>query len=114
MANYVCNGAIIKCAMAVPPGICSLMVLPDKRILSQGQPVASIMDFKPLLNIPTFGVCSITLMPCMPALVTPWMPPKVNVLHSNQPALMSNCMLACSLGGIITIMFPGQVKTIGS
>ena len=126
MAMYVCNGAMLQCSFGAAPS--SLIVLPDKRVLVSNQPVASIMDFKPIVNIAPFGVCSsitnptvasatsaalgvLTPMPCVPATVAPWIPGKPNVMHSNQPALMDDCNLLCTWLGNITINFGGQATT---
>ena len=123
---YVCNGAMLQCTMGLAPS--SLIVLPDKRILVSNMPIASIMDFKPIVNIAPFGMCQsltnptvasattaaagvLTPMPCVPVTVAPWMPGKPDVLLSNQPALMDDCHLLCSWLGDISINVAGQVTT---
>ena len=85
--------------------------------------MGNIMDFKPLVNIPTFGVCSslanptvaaataaafgaLTPMPCVPNIVAPWKPGKPDLLVENFPALLNTDTLQCMWGGVITIL-PG-------
>lgn len=127
MAIYVCSGATLQCMMGLAPS--SLMVLPDKRILLCNMPMASIMDFKPMVNILPFGMCQslanptvasataaasgvLTPMPCIPATVAPWIPGKPNVLLANQPALLNDCKCICTWGGNISITYPGQVTVM--
>ena len=126
MAIYVCAGAMLQCSMGLAPS--TLMVLPDKRILLSNMPIASIMDFKPMVNILPFGMCQslanpvvasatsaalgvLTPMPCIPATSTPWMPGKPDVILANQSALTNNCKLLCNWLGNISITNPGQAST---
>jgi len=127
MPMHVCNGATLKCMFAVPPGISTLIVLPQNRVMTSNQPAANIMDHKPMVNIPPFGMCISptnpafvsataaamgvpTPVPCTPATPAPWMPGSPTVLLGNMPALNNTSVLACALGapGCITILMPGQ------
>ncbi len=125
MANYVCNGANMQCSFGTSPG--SLTVLPDKKIMEENQPAANIMDFKPMVNIPTFGNCSsllnpvvasatasasgvLTPQPCVPLTTTPWTPGKTDVLMANMPALMDYCICTCTYMGLITITSAGETS----
>lgn len=127
MAMHVCNGATIKCVFAVPPGVSTLIVLPQNRVMTSNQPAANIMDNKPMVNIPTFGMCMSpsnptfvsatsaamgvpTPVPCVPATPAPWAPGAPTVLVGNMPALNSTSLLGCALGtpGCISILMPGQ------
>lgn len=127
MPMHVCNGAMLKCMFAVPPGTTTLIVLPQNRVMTGNQPAANIMDHKPFVNIPPFGMCisptnpafisataaamgTPTPVPCVPATAAPWMPGSLTVLVGNKPALNNTSVLACTLGapGCITIMMPGQ------
>ena len=131
MPFHVCNGAMLKCLFAVPPGTAPLTVLPINRMLTSNKPAANIMDFVPMMNIPSFGACISpmnpafvaattaafgvpTPVPCMPATTSPWIPGAVAppVLLANQPALDNISMLMCALGGpapAISIIMPGEV-----
>lgn len=90
-------------------------------------PLASIMDQKPIVNIPPFGMCSsmanptviaataaamgvLTPMPCMPALTLPWAPGSPTVLIGGNPALNNTSKLMCMWGGVIQITNPGTMN----
>ena len=126
---HVCNLATLKCAMAVPPGTSKLMVLPVNRVLTGNQPAANIMDNKPFVNILPFGMCmspgnpafvsataaalgTPTPVPCTPVTAAPWSTGAPTVLLANMPALNMTSMLTCSLGGVITILEPGEMTEI--
>ena len=115
-------GAILQCSFGVAPS--SLVVLPLNRVLT-GTPAANIMDNKPVVNVPPFGMCSspanptvaaataaalgvLTPMPCVPVTPAPWAPGAPTVLIANMPALDNNSKLMCTWGGVIQINSPGQ------
>jgi hypothetical protein len=123
MAMQVCLGAMMQCSFGAAPS--SLVVLPVNRVLT-GTPAANIMDNKPIVNIPPFGVCSslanptvasataaalgvLTPMPCVPVTPAPWVPGGPTVLLGNMPVLDTNSKLMCIWGGVIQIVNPGQV-----
>ena len=123
MAEYVCNGAMLKCSMGMAPS--SLVVLPANRVMNNNQPQANIMDHKPMVNIPPFGLCqslanpmvasatsaamgTLTPMPCIPNTPTPWVPGNPKVLVGNQPALNKTSQLMCTWAGVINVQMPGQ------
>ena len=125
MPNYVCNGAGLSCSFGDSSG--SLTVLPTKRIQLEGNEAASIMDFKPMVNIPNFGNCMSLInplvaaatvanqgvldpQPCIPVILTPWMPGKPDVLMANEPALMDFCLNTCAYMGLLTISNAGQTS----
>ena len=126
MPIQVVNGALLKCAMAVPPGLSSLTVLPVNRVMSGNQPAANILDHVPMVNIKPFGLCMtpsnpavatattaaagvLTPVPCVPVTPAPWMPGVPNVILGNMPALDNTCTCMCTWGGVISVVFPGQV-----
>ena len=126
MALQVCMGAMMMCSFGAAPS--SLVVLPANRTFT-GTPAATIMDNKPIVNIPPFGMCSsianpvvasattaalgvLTPMPCVPATVAPWTPGEATVLIGNMPALDSNSKLICNWGGVIQITNPGQTTVM--
>jgi uncharacterized Zn-binding protein involved in type VI secretion len=127
--QHVCNGATIKCAFAVPPGIATLIVLPENRVNVGGQPAATVMDHIPLDNIPTFGMCMtlsnpevatattaalgvLTPQPCLPVVAAPWEPGAPTVMVDGMPALDNTSMAECEWGGVITVMVPGQMTVM--
>jgi hypothetical protein len=122
MAMQVCMGATMMCSFGAAPS--TLVVLPENKTLT-GTPAATIMDDKPIVNIPPFGMCSapanpvviaataaalgvLTPMPCVPATAAPWAPGSPTVLIGNIPALDSTSKVMCNWGGVIQITYPGQ------
>jgi hypothetical protein len=123
MAMQVCMGAMLQCSFGAAPA--SLVVLPANRVLGGGVPAANIMDNKPVVNIPPFGMCSslanptvasataaalgaLTPMPCIPVTPAAWVAGSPTVLIGNMPALDSQSKLTCAWGGVIQITSPGQ------
>lgn len=125
MSLQVCMGAMIQCTFGVAPSV--LTVIPEgSPVLIDGMPAATIMDFVPLENISTFGMCMsianpevaaataaalgvLTPMPCVPMTTSPWIPGSETVLIDDMPALTEVCTCLCDWGGLITITDPGQV-----
>jgi Domain of unknown function (DUF4280) len=127
MSEIVVNGASIECAMG-KPGKATLVVLPASLVSDSDQPIATIMDNKPMANIPTFGMCTTqsnpavaaataaalgtpTPAPCVPVVPAPWAPGSATVMVGNKPALTSNSSCMCQWGGKISISNAGQTKT---
>jgi len=125
MPSYVCNGAKMMCTFGTGSG--SLSILPDKLTNVENNPIANIMDFKPMVNIASFGNCMSLMNPvvaaataansgvlnpqtCLPSTIAPWIPGQPNVLVSNQPALMDFCINTCMWMGIITITSAGETS----
>jgi hypothetical protein len=113
---------MLQCSFGVAPS--SLLVLPANKVLGT-MPAANIMDNKPMVNIPTFGMCNspanptviaataaalgvLTPMPCVPMTAAPWAPGMPTVLVGTFPAVTSDCKLMCNWGGVIQITMPGQ------
>lgn len=127
--EYVCNGAQMQCSMGTATTM--LTVLPDRKILLDGQPMANIMDFKSMTNISPFGLCTslanpvvaaataahlgvLTPMPCIPNTTAPWQNGKNELSLKNAPALCKDCTLQCAYMGNITIIDSGQGKGQGA
>jgi len=124
MPQQVCTTALMKCSFGVAPAPFSAG--PVRTVLTSNLMAGNIMDFKPMVNIPTFGMCMslanpataaataaalgvLTPTPCMPVTVAPWLPGVPNVLIENFPALDNNCKLMCMWAGVIQFVTPGQV-----
>lgn len=122
MGVQVIMGATLQCSFGAAPS--TLVVLPTNKV-SSSTPAASVMDNKPMVNIPPFGMCQsmanptvaaataaamgvLTPMPCIPATSAPWAPGSPTVLIGNMPALDSNSKCMCNWGGVIQIVTPGQ------
>jgi len=122
--SLVVEGALLMCDMGVAPAPFS----PTPHMVSAGaMPAGNIMDFAPMVNIPTFGMCMspsnpevasataaalgvLTPMPCVPATVAPWAPGSTSVMIDEMPALTETCMCTCMWAGTITVSFAGQVE----
>jgi hypothetical protein len=125
MALQVVQGALMQCSFGTAPA--SLAVTSQQQVMSGSMLAATIMDFAPMSNIPTFGMCSslsnpqvasatsaalgvLTPQPCVPATAAPWVPGCPTVLIANQPALNDSSQCMCSYGGVIKINFAGQAQ----
>lgn len=86
---------------------------------------ATIMDFIELVDIPTFTLCESELnpeviaataaamgvlvpMPCIPVIVSPWLPGSDDIIIEAFPALNDESVTMCAWGGVIEIDEPGQ------
>jgi Domain of unknown function (DUF4280) len=123
MPPIVVEGALLECDMGVAPAI--LSPIPNG-VTAGGLPAATVMDHEPLINIPTFGMCSslanpevdaattaalgvLTPMPCVPMTQTPWEPGAVTTKIGVFPALTNDSTCICMWGGEIMVTDPGQV-----
>lgn len=113
MGQAVIMGAMLMCTAGASP--MPLVLTPENRTNGTARSVATIMDFVPGKNIPTFGNCKIltaaasgTPTPCVPATVAPWVPGSPTVMVAGKPALTAMSKLQCTVGGTISITQPGQ------
>jgi hypothetical protein len=126
MPKQVVTGAMMTCSFGVAPA--PLNVLPTNKVMVGGVPASNIMDHQPMVNIPTFGMCSslanptvasatsaamgvLTPMPCIPNTVSPWTPGASKTMIGNMPALDETSKCNCMWGGLISITFAGQPMT---
>ncbi|HET6869918.1 MAG TPA: DUF4280 domain-containing protein [Solirubrobacteraceae bacterium] len=125
MPPLVSAGAMVSCSMAMPTVQVPLATTPKSTEVNVDTPAASVDDYVPLTNIPTFGMCgaianpavaaataaksgAFTPAPCTPAVSTPWTPGATRVKVGGQPALHGGCQAICAWGGVITISSPGN------
>lgn len=127
MAKLVAMGAPLQCTFGAAPT--TLIVIPKGPTIVNAPFTfaATIMDFAPIVNIPTFGMCSapsnpmviaataaalgvFTPAPCVPA-TTPWKPGATKVKIGVFPALTDSSTCNCIWGGVIKVSFAGQVIT---
>ncbi|MCI0329963.1 MAG: DUF4280 domain-containing protein [candidate division Zixibacteria bacterium] len=123
MGKLVTSGAMMMCSFGMAPS--TLNVLPTSKVVG-GAAAASIMDNKPFVNIPPFGMCMslanpqvaaataaamgvLTPQPCIPVIPAPWAPGSPTTLIGGMPALNQTSKCMCAWAGIIQITFPGQV-----
>lgn len=129
MPPNVTATAMMTCSFGVAPS--ALNVLPASRVFIEGKPAATVKDMIPMTNIPPFGMCMslsnpqvaaatsaalgvLTPMPCIPVPVGPWKPGAARTKIGGMPALTAGSICNCSWGGVVTIGFPGSVRTMSS
>jgi hypothetical protein len=112
----------MMCTMGLAPSVFNAT---PKNVMTSFMPAGNIMDNKPIMNIPPFGMCQspsnptvaaataaalgvLTPMPCVPMTVAPWAPGSATLLVAGSPALNNTSSLACMWGGVIKIANPGQ------
>lgn len=127
MPIQVVMGGTLTCSFGTAPA--SLIVVDPTRPLVSNMLAANIMDYAPIVNIATFGMCNtvsnptvasatsaamgvLTPMPCVPATAAPWVPGDPDTLVGNMPGLHNACTCNCMWGGVITITNSGQATTM--
>jgi Domain of unknown function (DUF4280) len=123
MPKSVVNGAALQCTMGVAPG--TLTILPTNMTQGDEQNAATVMDFQPMTNIGTFGMCQspsnpqvaaataaamgvLTPQPCVPMTTSPWTPGSSTTTINNLAALTDSCTCMCTWAGTISITQAGQ------
>jgi hypothetical protein len=102
MTKIVVSGAKLRCTLGSTES--SLNVNSFAEV--EGEPIATVADGLPS-NVGCFGTCSLSGTPCAP-ITTRWIPGSANLSFGTEPALTQNCCLTCIIGGIISIIDPGQ------
>lgn len=127
MAQIVTTGAVATCSFGTAPG--NVTATSQASCLVEGKPAATIQDAQ-AANITPFGMCTslanpqvaaataaalgvLTPQPCMLVPAGTWIPTKPTVLIGGKPCLTADCKLICANGGgCISIVSPGQAKTV--
>jgi hypothetical protein len=117
MPQAVVMGATLQCTCGSAPA--NLVVDSQTKYMIADKLAATIMDFKPGANIPPFGTCALltaaasgTPTPCAMVPAGPWsVGSTTQVKLGDQLALLSTDKLTCGVGGLISIVNPGQQKT---
>ena len=123
MSVCVCAGANLMCPFGTAPAV--LAAGAQTTVLTSAV-TATVMDNRPGVNIPTFGMCNnpgnpatsrpppvfFTPAPCVPNTPAPWTPGAPAVLVGGIPALNNTSTLQCVWGGVITVVSPGQTAVI--
>src|SRR5438067_699247 len=117
MPQAVVMGATLQCTCGSTP---SKLSVNSQMLYKIGDLLAAtIMDCKPGANIPPFGTCAVltaaasgTPTPCAMVPAGPWsVGSTTQVKVGDQLALLSTDKLTCGVGGVISIVEPGQQKT---
>ncbi|SCX79838.1 DUF4280 domain-containing protein [Nitrosospira sp. Nsp13] len=123
MAKIVVLGATLQCSEGLSSA--TLIVTSQSMALGDSGPAATIMDFAPITNIPTFGMCNTqsnpavaaataaasgthTPAPCIPVTTSSWSPGASNAQMNNFSALTEGSTCMCAYGGEISVTDPGQ------
>ena len=123
MPRLVVHGAQLRCGEGTSPA--NLSVLPTSEARGGDDPAATVMDQKPMVNVPPFGMCRtqanpqvasataaaqgvLTPMPCMPILPAPWSPGATYVKVGSLAALTADSTCTCQWTGTIEVVDPGS------
>ena len=123
MSKLVISGAKLKCSEGLSPG--SLTVLPANGTDAGETPAATVMDYKPMVNVAPFGMCKtqanpqvaaaptaaqgvLTPQPCVPVISSPWSPGSSVVTINEQNALTDDSTCKCTWTGTIEITDPAS------
>lgn len=117
MSEAVVNTAQLNCTCGDVPS--PLTVTSQAQVKIGNQLAATVMDFAPVVNITPFGTCKTLTAaaggvptPCVPATVAPWTPGSTSVVKiGSLVGLLSTDRLACTVGGMISVVSPGQMQT---
>jgi RHS repeat-associated protein len=116
--SYVAEGIILNCTFG--DSTVELQTPGRKSAKINDKLQANISDFKPMVNIPSFGKCScrgnpvvasatsanhgsLTPMPCVPNTTMPWINGKEDVIVDGAPALLEISKNMCLWGGTISV-----------
>lgn len=121
--SYIVSTALMKCSFGTIP--CPFVANPSRTVFMTGKPRGNINDFMPIVNIGSFGMCSaptnpaviaataaklgvFSPAPCVPAVSTPWIPGKPDIMIQGMPALTKSCSNLCMWLGQISFSTTGQ------
>ncbi|GHU63063.1 hypothetical protein FACS189418_5620 [Clostridia bacterium] len=108
--SYLVAGAPLKCVAGSCTGKLSLPK--SHGIYVKGDALCNEDDTKPILNIPSFGVCSITGKPCTPMPVPKWMAAKKTTKIDGKSAITTDSGLFCLCGALILPESSGQKEVM--
>jgi len=126
MPKIVVNGAVIRCSQGAAP--VKLVVLPTQANHADEQPIATVMDHAPMVNIGPFGMCRstanpavvaatsaamgvLTPAPCVPNTTAPWSPGSSAVTVDDLRALTDDSKCMCAWVGSIEVVDAGTDVT---
>lgn len=118
MPKLVVHGATLRCNNGTSPS--SLSVLPTANTNNDEKPIATVMDFKPSVNVAPFGMCTtqanpqvasataaaqgvLTPMPCVPVITAPWSPGSTVAMIKDQKALTVGSTCSCAWTGVVEV-----------
>ena len=102
--KVVCNGASLQCSLGSTP---SILNVDPKSVQVENTSICTESDAKPYKNIQTFGICSLTGLPCTP-ITSSWTNASKIVMAGNESVVLESSTVICSIGGLITVTSAGQ------
>ena len=123
MPKLVVNGAQLKCSEGSSSS--ALKVLQSAPADADTQPVATVLDHLPIVNVAPFGMCkamanpqvaaataaaqgTLTPVPCVPVIPAPWTPGASVVTVDEIPALTDGSTCSCAWTGTCEVSQPGS------
>ena len=103
--EYIVRNALMVCDKGAAPAF--FLPTHNTHVKIQGLLVANKLDKQPLVNIPTFGICSLTQKPCVPG-CTEWQK-SYKLRIEGQETLLFRSEMPCSIGGKIQFVTSGQI-----
>jgi len=101
----VTETAAMQCDKGAAPA--KLIVTSQTFVRADEKLVATEMDYQPMLNIPPFGVCSVTQKACIPA-TQQWTEPRSKDTVGGSKKLTDASTCRCSIGGTIRFLDSGH------
>ncbi|MFO0549569.1 MAG: DUF4280 domain-containing protein [Polyangiaceae bacterium] len=122
MPKLVVRGAQLRCNKGTAPGSLSI---PRSPVTADGPTTATVNDYIPVTNIPTFGQCTtqanptvatataaaqgvLTPMPCVPVVASPWSPGSSITTIDGVKALTDDSKCSCNWTGSISVQSAGS------
>lgn len=116
MNQSVCHGAELRCSCGSLPGL--LQLAGGGTSTATVQALATVLDHRPLVQIPAFGSClcaghplaatAFAPPPCVPQTAQPWTQPHATPRLGAAPLLTADATLRCAYGGEIQCTAAGQ------
>jgi hypothetical protein len=124
MPKLVLSGAMLQCSQGMAPS--SLTVLPTNMTFGESEPVATVMDYVPMVNVAPFALCRspanpqvaaataaamgvLAPQPCVPVVPAPWSPGATDAMVGPFAALLDSSICQCTWAGTIQIVDPGTI-----
>jgi len=106
--EYLIHGGFLKCSAGSAPS--QIIVTSNHSIFIQQLQVATELDKISIVNIQTFGLCSITQKPCIPAPLF-WQNTHDEVEICGLKSLTKKSCINCGIGGKIDPVISGQTPS---
>lgn len=123
MSELLTTGCVLACSFGMAPAPFMALEIPGKPMLDGVLAAATIEEIAPGVNILPFVMCEspenpevaaataaamgvLVPMPCLPVVVTPWMPPVPNMGFGGIPLASAASRCLCAWGGMIAVEAP--------